>query len=142
MEKQCKKVRTARISLRNFLAFLCKKIIVALKQVKLIFIFSPTRNLFAVKKWSPITAKSEHFFSLPALYITHCFYCIAVEAGFYRDVVKCLTVDPATREFRRIWGMRISNPHSVVGVMATCGVRAGALSCKNRTPFIVRLCSR
>ena len=24
------------------------------------------------------------------------FYCLAVEAGFYSDVVKCLPVDPAT----------------------------------------------
>ena len=28
-------------------------------------------------------------------YITH-FYCLAVEAGFYSDVVECLRVDPAT----------------------------------------------
>ena len=28
-------------------------------------------------------------------YITH-FYCLAVEAGFYSDVVECLPVDPAT----------------------------------------------
>ena len=27
--------------------------------------------------------------------ITH-FYCLAVEAGFYCDVVECLPVDPAT----------------------------------------------
>ena len=30
-----------------------------------------------------------------ARYITH-FYCLAVEAGFYSDVVECLPVDPAT----------------------------------------------
>ena len=24
------------------------------------------------------------------------FYCLAVEAGFYSDVVECLLVDPAT----------------------------------------------
>ena len=30
-----------------------------------------------------------------ARYITH-FYCLAVEAGFYGDVVECLHVDPAT----------------------------------------------
>ena len=29
-----------------------------------------------------------------ARYITH--YCLAVEAGFYSDVVECLPVDPAT----------------------------------------------
>ena len=29
-----------------------------------------------------------------ARYITH-FYCLAVEAGFYSDVVECLPVDPA-----------------------------------------------
>ena len=28
-------------------------------------------------------------------YIIH-FYCLAVEAGFYSDVVECLHVDPAT----------------------------------------------
>ena len=28
-------------------------------------------------------------------YIIH-FYCLAVEAGFYSDVVECLPVDPAT----------------------------------------------
>ena len=30
-----------------------------------------------------------------ARYISH-FYCLAVEAGFYSDVVECLPVDPAT----------------------------------------------
>ena len=30
-----------------------------------------------------------------ARYISH-FYCLAVEAGFYSDVVECLLVDPAT----------------------------------------------
>ena len=30
-----------------------------------------------------------------ARYITH-FYCLAVEAGFYSDVVECLPVHPAT----------------------------------------------
>ena len=30
-----------------------------------------------------------------ARYITH-FYCLAVEAGFYSDVVECLPVDPAS----------------------------------------------
>ena len=30
-----------------------------------------------------------------ARYITH-FYCFAVEAGFYSDVVQCLPVDPAS----------------------------------------------
>ena len=30
-----------------------------------------------------------------ARYISH-FYCLAVEAGFYCDVVECLPVDPAT----------------------------------------------
>ena len=30
-----------------------------------------------------------------ASYITH-FYCLAVEAGFYIDVVECLPVDPAS----------------------------------------------
>ena len=30
-----------------------------------------------------------------ARYIRH-FYCLAVEAGFYSDVVECLPVDPAT----------------------------------------------
>ena len=29
-------------------------------------------------------------------YITH-FYCLAVEAGFYSDVVECLTLDPAAQ---------------------------------------------
>ena len=29
------------------------------------------------------------------MYIKH-FYCLAVEAGFYSDVVECLPVDPAT----------------------------------------------
>ena len=27
---------------------------------------------------------------------THFYYCLAVEAGFYSDVVECLPVDPAT----------------------------------------------
>ena len=31
-----------------------------------------------------------------ARYITH-LYCLAVEAGFYSDVVECLSVDPAIR---------------------------------------------
>ena len=30
-----------------------------------------------------------------ARYISH-FYCLAVEAGFYSDVVECLPVDPAS----------------------------------------------
>ena len=30
-----------------------------------------------------------------ARYTTH-FYCLAVEAGFYSDVVECLPVDPAS----------------------------------------------
>ena len=30
-----------------------------------------------------------------ARYITH-FYCLAVEASFYSDVVECLPVDPVT----------------------------------------------
>ena len=30
-----------------------------------------------------------------ARYINH-FYCLAVEAGFYSDVVECVPVDPAT----------------------------------------------
>ena len=29
-------------------------------------------------------------------YITH-FYCLAVDAGFYSDVVECLPLDPATQ---------------------------------------------
>ena len=29
-------------------------------------------------------------------YVTH-FYCLAVEAGFYSDVVECLPVDPAAQ---------------------------------------------
>ena len=29
------------------------------------------------------------------MYITH-FYCLAVEAGFYSDVLECLPVDPVT----------------------------------------------
>ena len=29
-------------------------------------------------------------------YMIH-FYCLAVEAGFYSDMVECLPVDPATR---------------------------------------------
>ena len=30
------------------------------------------------------------------MYITH-FYCLAVEAGFYSDVVECLPVDPVAQ---------------------------------------------
>ena len=30
------------------------------------------------------------------MYITH-FYCLAVEAGFYSDVVECLPLDPAVQ---------------------------------------------
>ena len=29
-------------------------------------------------------------------YITH-FYCLAVEAGFYSDVIECLPLDPAAQ---------------------------------------------
>ena len=36
-----------------------------------------------------------HYKCHGARYITH-FYCLAVEAGFYSDVVECLPVDPAT----------------------------------------------
>ena len=38
---------------------------------------------------------------------------------------------------KRIWGWgRVSNPHSVAAVMATCDEWAGALFCKNRTPRV------
>ena len=30
------------------------------------------------------------------MYITH-FYCLAVEGGFYSDVVECLPLDPAAQ---------------------------------------------
>ena len=41
---------------------------------------------------------SLHFLTLCSRdrYITH-FYCLAVEAGFYSDVVECLPVDPAAQ---------------------------------------------
>ena len=31
------------------------------------------------------------------IYIYTQFYCLAVEAGFYSNVVECLPVDPATQ---------------------------------------------
>ena len=39
--------------------------------------------------------KLEGVYVTGSRYIIH-FYCLAVEAGFYSDVVTCLHVDPAT----------------------------------------------
>ena len=39
-------------------------------------------------------------------YITH-FYCLAVEAGFYSDVVECLPVDPAAQVRFPPWAVGI-----------------------------------
>ena len=44
------------------------------------------RNLFKAGKYVVGIGK----------YITH-FYCLAVDAGFYSDVVECLPVDPAAQ---------------------------------------------
>ena len=49
----------------------------------------------------PVPRNSGTNFKLEGVYVTgyrymiH-FYCLAVEAGFYSDVVECLPVDPAT----------------------------------------------
>ena len=40
------------------------------------------------------------------MYIIH-FYCLAVEAGFYRDVVESLPVDPATWVSIHSWSSKI-----------------------------------
>ena len=39
-------------------------------------------------------------------YITH-FYCLAVEAGFYSDVVECLPLDPAAQVRIPPWAVGI-----------------------------------
>ena len=49
----------------------------------------------------PLPRNSGSYFKLEGVYVTGSryiihFYCLAVEAGFYRDVVECLPVDPAT----------------------------------------------
>ena len=49
----------------------------------------------------PVPRNSGTNFKLEGVYVTgyrymiH-FYCLAVEAGFYSDMVECLPVDPAT----------------------------------------------
>ena len=49
----------------------------------------------------PVPRNSGTNFKLEGVYVTgyrymiH-FYCLAVEAGFYSDVVECLPVDPAS----------------------------------------------
>ena len=49
----------------------------------------------------PVPRNSERNFKLEGVYVTgyrymiH-FYCLAVEAGFYSEVVECLSVDPVT----------------------------------------------
>ena len=50
----------------------------------------------------PVPRNSGTNFKLEGVYVTGSryiihFYCLAVEAGFYSDVVECLPVDPATR---------------------------------------------
>ena len=47
------------------------------------------------------TKKFRDKFQLEGVYVTGSryiihYYCLAVEAGFYSDVVECLPVDPAT----------------------------------------------
>ena len=49
-----------------------------------------------------VPRNSGTYFKLEGVYVTGSryiihFYCLAVEAGFYSDVVECLPVDPATR---------------------------------------------
>ena len=68
-------------------------------------------------------------------YITHCdrakifylpqhFYCLAVEAGFYSDVVECLPIDPEAQ-------VRI--PPRAVGIflhpVIFCGQYVGSVAC-------------
>ena len=56
-------------------------------------------------------------------YITH-FYCLAVEAGFYSDVVECLPVDPAsgvrfTAGAGKIFSLYDNGAHRVVSLSKT-----------------------
>ena len=49
-------------------------------------------------RWAPICGRDR--------YITH-FYCLAVEAGFYSDVVECLPLDPAAKVRFPLWAVGI-----------------------------------
>ena len=54
---------------------------------------------FAIKLGSSLAASDSGCiwtYVTGSMYILIHFYCLAVEAGFYSDMVKCLPVDPAT----------------------------------------------
>ena len=63
-------------------------------------------------------------------YITH-FYCLAMEAGFYSDVVECLPLDPAAqvRFPPRVVGIflhPVTSAHS--SLLVTCSERVNLLA--------------
>ena len=71
---------------------------------------------------------------LMPLWHFHCFHAV-----YHEDGISVLGTDRSQKEpyQENLWDEGIiSNPHSVAGVIATCGVQAGALSCKRRTQRI------
>ena len=52
-------------------------------------------HVIPVPRNSGTNFKLEGVYVTGSRYIIH-FYCLAVEAGFYSDVVECLPVDPAS----------------------------------------------
>ena len=65
-------------------------------------------------------------------YITH-FYCLAVEAGFYSDMVECLPLDPAAQ---------VRFPPRAVGIFLhpeTFGGQCGGFGFKSRVGGVLNL---
>ena len=52
--------------------------------------------MIPVPKNSGTNFKLEGVTVTGSMYIQIHFYCLAVDAGFYSDVIECLPVDPAT----------------------------------------------
>ena len=64
----------------------------------LVFRASLSKKCPGITAWFRVDSGTNQFKSreICSRYITH-FYCLAVEAGFYSDVVECLPLDPAVR---------------------------------------------
>ena len=69
----------------------------------------------------PVPRNSGTNFKLEGVYVTgyrymiH-LYCLAVEAGFYSDVVACLPVDPAT------WVRLLAGAGKIFSLYDTCNI--------------------
>ena len=66
---------------------------------RLVFRASLSRKCPGITAWFRLDSGTNQFsreICSRDRYITH-FYCLAVEAGFYSDVVECLPLDPAAQ---------------------------------------------